>query len=234
MQHEQATATPVQRVADKHFLGPEFVTWLYFTLLDEGFEVDLSEAFLSPAPDDTTVRFAIGKRATMKSLDPSGAKVALTGPGLDDSGEILQAIRRGALVDVLSLEMAIGSRVYAFTLRGDDGSLSGVKLPDLFTEPDEDGSDLVGPTKKARRPKLPLDEVLSLRMQCTDELERVLDALFARFVVRRVARAWHSEDVASIRARVASGLKSRLVAPSTQPTAKALPVEHAEGEVVHG
>ena len=112
---------------------------------------------------------------------------------------------------MLSLEMSINTRVYAFTLRSDDGSLSSVKLPDLFSEPDEDGSELVGPKKKHRRPKLPMDEVLSLRMQCLDELERVLDALFARFVVRRVARAWHSEDVASIRARVASGLKARLV-----------------------
>ena len=48
-------------------------------------------------------------------------------------------------------------------------------------------------------------------MQCLDELEAVVDALFARFITRRVARAWHTEDVATIRKTVSKGLKARLV-----------------------
>ncbi|MCC7070635.1 MAG: hypothetical protein IT383_04890 [Deltaproteobacteria bacterium] len=208
---------PVRRLAEKAFLGPEFLTWLYFTLLEEELELPLPAAFAKGTPDEETlVGFAIGKRAALRALDASGARVALSGGGLDDCGELLQAVRRGALLEVLALEVAIQSRVYTLTLRADDGGLVGVKLPDLFSEPDESPDPTVAPPdplgKKARKPKLklPLEDVLALRMQCLSELEAVLDALFAQFVTRRLARAWHSDDLARVRAKVAQGLKARL------------------------
>ena len=207
---------PVRKLAEKLFLGPEFVTWLYFTILEEGGHIDVSSAFTDDTPeDDRIIEVQVGKRAQLKSIDASGARVSLAGPGLDDSGEILQAIRRGALLDVLSLEMSIQSRVYAFSLKADDGGLVSVKLPDLFSEPDEDSGpiphDPLERKRQKRRPKLPLEDVLALRMQCLTELERVLDVLFERFVTRRLARAWRTEDVAGIRKHVALGLKDRLV-----------------------
>jgi hypothetical protein len=215
-QDKSAPAPPaVRKLADKLFLGPEFVTWLYFTLLEEELEVALPSVVPKDTPEeDTLVQFGIGKRVQLKSVDATGAKVALSGPGLDDNGEILQAVRRGALIDVMSLECSIQSRVYAFTLKADDGGLVALKLPDLFSEPDEDGAtieDPLAPKKRKRRPKLPLEDVLALRMQCASELENVIDALFERFVTRRLARAWHTEDVAGIRKKVATGLKARLV-----------------------
>ena len=114
---------------------------------------------------------------------------------------------------MLSLEASIQSRTYAFTLRADDGGLVAVKLPDLFSEPEESGevADPLQPGRKQRRPKLPLEDILALRMQCLDELEKVLDAIFERFLTRRLARAWQSEDVGLIRKRVSRGLKDRLV-----------------------
>ncbi len=216
---------PVRRLADKLFLGPEFLTWLYFTLLEEEMVIDLSDSLPSALkagggddPNDGSdgeVQFAIGKRAVLKTIDAGGAKVTLSGAGLDDNGEILQAIRRGAYVDVLSLDMSLGHRVYSFTLNAADGGLTGVKLPDLFSEPEDQDAGIVDPlgppARKKRRPKLPLEDILALRMQCLDELESVLNALFGRFVTRRLARAWHTEDVASIRKAVAKGLKARLV-----------------------
>ncbi len=219
---DQSAKAPasVRRLADKAFLGPEFLTWLYFTLLEEGLELSLPGAFPKDTPEeDTLVQFAIGKRAALRALDASGARVALSGGGLDDCGELLQAVRRGALLEVMSLEVSLQSRVYSFTLRADDGGLVGVKLPDLFSEPDEDSPDpTVAPPdplgKKPRKPKLklPLEDVLALRMQCLAELEAVLDALFERFVTRRLARAWQSDDLGRIRKHVAQGLKQRLVA----------------------
>jgi hypothetical protein len=218
----------VRKIADKLFLGPEFLTWLYFTLLEEGLALPRADLGL-PAPtgamapdgessaaddeDQDLVQFAIGKRAVLKTVDAGGARVTLSGTGLDDNGEILQAIRRGAFLDTLALDMSLGHRVYSFTLRADDGGFVGVKLPDLFSEPEEDDGmqDPLGPKKRKRRPKLPLEDILALRMQCLDELEAVIDALFARFITRRIARAWHSEDVAGIRKAVSRGLKARLV-----------------------
>jgi hypothetical protein len=205
----------VRRLMEKQFIGAEFLTWLYFTLLEEGLEVALPGAFPPGTPEEeASVGFQIGKRMSLRAIDASGARVSLTGPGLDDSGEILQAIRRGAHIEVLSLELAIQSRVYGFTLRADDGGFVSVKLPDLFSEPEDQEAAVVDPLqpkKKKRRPKLPLEDVLALRMQCLSELERVLDVLFERFVTRRLARAWHSEDVQRMRKHVARGLKARLV-----------------------
>jgi hypothetical protein len=223
---DQSAPAPerVRKIADKLFLGPEFLTWLYFTLLEEGLALPRTELGLPPPTgamagdgdddgDQDLVQFAIGKRAALKTVDAGGARVALSGTGLDDNGEILQAIRRGAFLDTLALDMSLGHRVYSFTLRAEDGGFVGVKLPDLFSEPEEDDGlqDPLGPPKRKRRPKLPLEDILALRMQCLDELEAVIDALFARFVTRRIARAWHSEDVAGIRKAVARGLKARLV-----------------------
>jgi hypothetical protein len=203
----------VTRLTEKAFLGPEFLTWLYFTLLENEFHLTMgTEVSTLKDSDDKSVQFAIGKRVALASLEAAAAKVGLSGPGLDDNGEVLHAVRRGALIDTLSLEMSIGSRVYAFTLRGSDGSVASLKLPDLFSEPEEDDLvvDPLEPQKKKRRPKLPLEDILALRMQCADEVEEVIDALFARFVTRRLARAWQTEDVTSIRKRVTTGLKARV------------------------
>lgn len=210
----------VRRIADKLFLGTEFLTWLYFTIVEEGGSLDLGDALpeaVRPPKDEdgkSLVLFAIGKKAVLKTVDAGGARVALSGAGLDDNGEILQAVRRGALIDTMSLDMSLGHRVYSFSLRADDGGVWGIKLPDLFSEPEDQDAgvhDPLAPPKKKRRPKLPLEDILALRMQCLDELEAVVDALFARFITRRVARAWHTEDVATIRKTVSKGLKARLV-----------------------
>jgi hypothetical protein len=179
------------RPIDKLFLGPEFLTWLYFFLESEGFEATVSGEL---------VRFAIGKRTVLSSPE-EGARVALSGPDLDDSGELLQAVRRGALIDVLSLQMAMGERVYEFALTS-DGGISGLKLPDLMTG--EDGEGGTG----ARRPDAA--DILDLRMMAHDDVETVVDDLFSRFVTRRLAGAWQSEDLRSMRRAVATGLKARL------------------------
>ncbi len=190
------------RPVDKAFLGPEFLTWLYFFLEEEGFEVDI---------EGEQARFAIGKRALLKVLDASGSRVTLSGPDLDDSGELLHAVRRGALIEGLSLQMALGERVYELSLTGSDGGVA-LKVPDLFSkdEPagDEVERDPEQPKPRSRRPDAA--DVLDLRMMCLDDVERVLDDLFRRFVTRRLARAWHSEDLRTIRSTVASRLKGHL------------------------
>lgn len=202
------------RPADKLFLGPEFVTWLYFHLQKEGFEIALEDAFPDrrTAPDGDLVRFAIGRRSTLKTLDGSGARISLSGPGLDDSGELLQAVRRGAFIDVLALQMQVGERVYELSLNA-DGGISGVKLPDLFTQDggeESDDEDAEERPRRKRRRGPDAADVLALRMACLDEVDAVLDALFRRFVTRRLARAWTTEDVRAIRKVVAARLAARL------------------------
>jgi len=211
---DKSAPAPSSPAADKIFLGAEFLTWLFFHLEDEGWATVLKDAFpdRETAPPGDEVRFAMGTRTALKTIDKSGIRVNLAGPQLDDSGELLQAVRHGALIDSMDLQMAIGDRVYGLTLKAGDGGLSSVKFPDLFTEPDEnfDADDEDEGDGRPRRRGPSLDDVLALRMSCLDEVENVIDALFSRFVTRRVARAWQSEEMKSMRKKVAAGLAARL------------------------
>ncbi len=202
------------RIVDKMFLGTEFLTWLYFAALDDdGVTID-NDAM---TPQKESMQIVVGKKVALRTMDATGARVSLQGAGLGDSGEVLQAVRRGANIDTLAMEMAIGSRVYAFTL-GADGGFSGVKLPDLFSEPDADAgaapgeiSAEGGEVKRKRRPKIPMEDVLELRMQCLDELEAVIDALFAEFMERRLSSDSWFRDERAIFSCVRNGLAARMV-----------------------
>lgn len=214
------------RVEHLLFLGPEWLTWLYFEIVIEGGSFDLKkEAPHLEGADE--VLFAIGKRVVLSSID-GGAKVTLSGPGLADNGEIMSAVRRGAQLQTLALDASIGHRVYSFTLES-DGVMS-LKLPDLFSEPEDDkpadgGVDttLPGAKKRARRPVLPFEDILSLRAQCAAEVECVIDALFGRFLKRRLSTRWVTHDVANIRSVVGNGLRARLVEGIPPTTTKKVP-----------
>ena len=74
----------------------------------------------------------------LKAADGSNTKVALSGTGLDGSGELHQAIRRGAFIESLAAMLALDGQVYSFVINGLDGSLSGVKLPNLLADGETD------------------------------------------------------------------------------------------------
>lgn len=207
-QDKSAEPPPLPPGADKSFLGPEFVTWLFFHLEGEGWMLDLPEAMGAGRKEGSTVAFAVGEKAQLRTLDKTGARVTLAGPDLDDSGELLQAVRRGAFLETLELQVAISERVYTFTLRAADGGISSVKLPELPPMDSEEDPGADPTERKTRRPRV--DDLLTLRMACLEEVERIVDALFARFVTRRLARAWHTEDISAMRKKVASGLAARL------------------------
>jgi hypothetical protein len=191
---------------EKAFLGPEFLTWLFFYLEENQLEVEV---------DGRVVGFSIGRRLVLSTLDNTGVRTTLAGPDLDDSGELLQAVRRGALIEHLSLQMALGERVYELTLNGKDGGVASLKIPELFSKDDEVPTEEDTGTGKAKRSRKPdAGDILSLRMMCLEEVEEILDGLFARFVTRRLARAWVSEDIRSMRKMVAAGLAARLAGPN--------------------
>lgn len=196
-------------------LSPEWLTWLYFAIVDhDGIVVD----FDTLGPNETGVQVALGKKVVLRDAAGGGAQASMSGAGLDDNGEVLQAIRRGACVSSLSFDFAIeSSRVYSVTLNV-DGSMTGVKLPDLFTEPDEDAAAVVDPLekkKKPKRPKLPIEDVFELRMTALAECEAVIDNLYAEFLRRRVDPQEWANDVATIRRVVALGLEKRRVDNAT-------------------
>src|SRR3989338_4823733 len=164
------------------FLGPEFLTWLYFHL------------------DKLDGRLAIGKRVSLKPLNSEEQKVTIASPKLEDSGEFLQAIRAGAYVESLALDLVIDERIHSFTLNALDGSLSGVKTQGLDKS--------TGDSEEAE---------IMIRMSNLDEIEDVLKKIFARFLELRLGVTFMSEEVKAMRESVAEGLKARLP-PNKKPS----------------
>ena len=157
------------------FLGPEFLTWLYFHL------------------DKLDGRLAIGKRVSLKPLNSEEQKVTIASPKLEDSGEFLQAIRAGAYVESLALDLVIDERIHSFSLNALDGSLSGVKTQGMDKSTgDSEEADII------------------IRMSNLDEIEDVLKQVFARFLELRLGVTFMSEEVKTMRDSVSVGLKAKL------------------------
>lgn len=197
-------------ISTKHFLGAEFLTWLYFHLAEENWEVSIPEAFNGGVGDPVNgiVQFGIGSKVSL-SHETEGANVSITGAYVDHGGEMFSAVKRGASIRTMQLVMAINSRVYTLTLESKNRKIT-AKLPDLFTDPNKagetsgEGEELEAvPTRTG---SLPLDAILDLRMTCLDEMEAVIDALYRKFIEKRVARQWLTKELAEIRTHVAERL----------------------------
>lgn len=157
------------------FLGPEFLTWLYFHI------------------DELNEKLAIGRRVVLKPLNSEEQKVTIASARLEDSGELLQAVRGGAYVESLALDLVIDERIHSFTLNALDGSISGVKTQGLDkSQGDSQEADVI------------------IRMSNLDEIEDALNRIFARFVELRLGLTFMTESIQAIRDSVSEGLKAKL------------------------
>ena len=89
------------------FIGPEFLTWAYFYLTNEGTEANLKE--LCPtsknfSQGDQQIKFVIGKKILLQPLEAKEVRVQVQSPVLDGCGEVLQAISSGSLIASMSLD----------------------------------------------------------------------------------------------------------------------------------
>jgi hypothetical protein len=157
------------------FLGPEFLTWLYFNT------------------DLLSDKISIGRRVTLKPLNSEEQKVMIASPKLEDSGEFLQAIRAGAYVESMALDLMVDDRVHSFTLNSLDGSLSGVKTQGL---------------EKSMGDSVEADIII--RMSNLDEIEDALNKIFAQFLELRLGQTFVSQSIRTIRESVSEGLKAKL------------------------
>ncbi len=202
-------------MGDLTFLGPEFLTWLYFYIDQEGGEIKAGK------PE---ARITVGKSILLKPLANPDMRVAILSPMLDDSGEVLQAIRAGAHVESMALDVVVGEHIHCLTVNGTDGSLSQVKTRYLFAE-QESKMDLAGfdePSQGPKKKKLTDEESVLIRMSALDEIEAIVDSLFQKFLLRRLGQSFVQQDLTAIRLSVAEGLKARLP-----------PIDHAKRQPSH-
>ncbi len=186
------------------FLGPEFLTWLYFHIDQVGGEILIAK-ILPKWPDrEQVMRIAVGKRINLKPLAASEMRVSIVGTALDDSGEVLQAIRAGAYIDSLSLDFTIGERLHRMMIQAVDGAIGNAKTEQAFSVTDDMQEDENLSTQETSV------EIILLRMSNLDEIEDLLDGLFAQFLNRRLAHVFIEQDVYSMRLIVAEGLVAKL------------------------
>lgn len=194
------------------FLGPEFLSWLYFHLDEKKGEIKFSEYSKEKIAFEDSFRMCVGNRAALRPLIGTSASVTVTGNALDDSGEVLQAFRAGALVDALSLEVHFSQTVYTFLVYAKDGSISQFKSQQPFAEK------IQSPFYDKREDEAEIEDSaeledegnLLIRMSALDEAEKILDALYRKFLERRIHQAFVSHDLTNMRRSVQEGLASKL------------------------
>ena len=203
---------------DLQFLGPEFLTWLFFYISNEGSEVDLAELCPKHPHLNGVVRLVIGNNVVLVPPDVASCRVQVSDPVIESSGEVLQAICGGSQVDSLAIEMIMGERVYSMVLHAKDAAITQVKFRDLFEVSDKDGlldDDVAAQSHDAGRDgfkdeALMQEEALILRMSVLDESEDILRGLYSKFLTRRLAQAFVAEDILHIRQLVSDGLREKL------------------------
>lgn len=199
-----------------NFLGPEFLSWLYFYIDAKNGEFHFSEYSKTKVTFEDAFRMCIGNRAALRPLIGTSASVTVTGTALDDSGEVLQAFRAGALVDSLSLEIHFSQSVYTFIVNAKDASISqfrtiqpfAEKSPSTFAMQREDEEEMDSA-------ELEDEANVLVRMAALDETETILDALYKHFLERRLHQGFVSNDLANMRRVVSEGLEAKLP-PSEQ------------------
>ena len=164
----------INRVA---FVGPEFLTWLWFHTesVGERFQLPSLEAPFDVWFDD---RLVVG------STTVNAQENHFRGGHPPTSLEARSALRLGKLATEARLRFVQGSREWSTVIKGSDLSYSGVKIPTTLSKDD--------------------DERFYERMYLLEELETMITGLFGHFVKIRVSPQWNEDTLPKIREWIAS------------------------------
>jgi hypothetical protein len=165
----------VTRIQRTRFLGREFLTWLWYRL-------DLAQDDAPFEIDGVRVDLWFDTRVTLEAPGEIKEQSVLKGETPTETDEARVALQSGKLLREARLRLVAGDKQWTFTLRGDDLSLQGLKVPGLLSREE--------------------DDQVHERLALMTEAEDLVDTLFARFLdVRLDDDAWRAE-VPAIRAWV--------------------------------
>lgn len=160
--------TRINRVA---FLGPEFLTWLWFRIETDGEQFDL-EGISEPVEIWFDDRLVVG--STMVNAQENHFR----GGHPPTSLEARAALRLGKLAMEARLRFIQGSREWSMVLKATDLTYGGVKIPAVLAKDDE--------------------ERFYERMYLLEELDCMLSVLFGQFVKARVSASWDTHLLPAI------------------------------------
>jgi recombination associated protein RdgC len=167
----------VDRIETTRFLGGEFLLWLWFSRDVTGGEIHIKGRGTLSVSLETQLGLADPiaerERVQIRGLDPFGGT---------EAGEALAA---GKLPRKVGLRIVFEQSEWVMTLDSSTLALSGVKLPALSNERE--------------------DEVLNERMRLLEQIHELVHALYAHFLGVRLSPAWESDVLPALRRWVRSG-----------------------------
>lgn len=162
----------VTRIQRTRFLGREFLTWLWY-------RTDLAQGDAAFELGDRKVDLWFDARLTLEALGDVKEQNVVKSETPTETEEARASLQSGKQVREARLRLVADDKQWTMTVRADDLSIHGLKVPGLITREEE--------------------EQLHERLSLMEEAEDLVDLLFARFLeVRLDDDAWRTE-VAAIR-----------------------------------
>ena len=165
------------------FLGREFLVWLWFEseVLEGQFEM----------PDGERFELWLESQLTLESEAAEQEITRMRGAAPSFTSEAHEALRRGKLPIQARIRIERGQQAFGCVLTAKTMTLSSATLPQLIKEDEE--------------------ERFYERMYLIEELEKMVDSLYERFLSLRLSPVWETQVLPMIR---------RWVADSKQADAK--------------
>ena len=163
-------------IESARFVGREFLVWLWFES-----EV-LDGRFALPGDDAGTFDLWFESQLTLEAQQSEREKSRLVGAAPSMTSEAHEALRRGKLPTKARIRIERGEHPYGFVLDAGTLALSGVTLPALMKDDK--------------------DERFYERMYLLEQLESMLDMLYATFLALRLDDSWEDHVLPVIRAWV--------------------------------
>ncbi len=148
------------------FVGRELLLWLWF-------ESEIYETNLKPSKGPSCSLW-LETQLTLK-VETEEARIKCPAPAA--APEAKQALQQGKLPQQARLHALVGEHEFTWVMKAEELAIGALKIPALL---------------KAEGDKY---EALYERMRLVEELEAVLEQLFADFITLRLAAAWETSIV---------------------------------------
>jgi hypothetical protein len=166
----------VDLIETKRFLGSEFLMWLWFKTETHDGLMDLGEHGAVEVVFDDSLVLEAYLAETERNTFKGGAPAY--------SPEAKVALQQGKRVARAKLSVLKDGREWTFTLKAEGMDFSSIKIPAVLSRQE--------------------DEKFYERMYLVDEVEDIVDALYAEFLAIRFSDDWSDRMVPAMRQWVAT------------------------------
>lgn len=151
-------------VANKRFLGAEFMLWLWY-------KADQDDALFAVRDQSVEVRF--DDQLILEVQLAEAEQSRLKGGAPAHSPEAYKALQHGKRIAKARLRLISGEREWVFVVDAETFAMSGVKIPAVLRSEE--------------------DEKLEERLYLIEELDLLWQAIYEEFLTLRLSDAWDKE-----------------------------------------